>query len=619
MATSTLPSIVKQKSASRNRTDTRSRRITSAPFSSNDASRASEQKKKATRERQRRYRDRQRASTTRPSDEDISNTECFANRQRRSELNPTTSYISSHQSHALNDFLDRLRKIDTDLQICLTCRESYLGMTMSGFQCERCSKEVCITVFFSEFLVDVFSACRWSKRDGHRFVSENNADPGPLPEEVQETLQDLTQMEEMLCSLASPFFLMWVSKGGQYKTRGNVISFSQDLSELCTTLPRLPEDLDVLLVKKPNARDPSSYNDFRVRKDKVFKLLLFLKKHNPYYSSIEIRDPNDVDLPVDDSVLGRLPTVNGSGGCKDSTGQTGETAADSDDENEHYSPDELAEEQNSFVPNLLPDETELEAIRNGMRSNGLSDLPQNSVLWPSLGEPLSEYSTDGLFSKAFPALFPLGMADFSLPRAKRLVLHEWVKHLLRYHDPRFAIHPRFRFFALNLIFRHRAMGRGKFLFSRDVGNHNMTVAQLRAALHEKSGHILSSKIVRCLQTVRGTRPYWHMEGGKLRDMITQIGTPTLFYTLSMADLSWPDLHRLMPENPFAPGISNGESYRIRSRNLANNPHIVSVYLSIKHKHLRDTIFHHLDVTSEDRVMDVWYRVEWQARGSGALL
>ena len=126
------------------------------------------------------------------------------------------------------------------------------------------------------------------QQNGHRFVEANNADPGVLTGDLVEILHDLTQMEEMLCSLASPFFLMWVSKGGQYKSRGNVISFSQDISTLCTTLPRLPEDLDVLIVKKQKARDPSSYNDFRVRKHKVYNLLLFLKRNNPYYSTFSV-------------------------------------------------------------------------------------------------------------------------------------------------------------------------------------------------------------------------------------------------------------------------------------------------------------------------------------------
>ena len=101
-------------------------------------------------------------------------------------------------------------------------------------------------------------------------------------------LQGMTQMEEMLCFLTSPCFLMWVSKGGQYKTCGNVITFTQDLNNLCKSLPCLPEELDVLIVRKPGARDPSTYKDFCIRKFKVLRLLRFLKEYNPYYSHIII-------------------------------------------------------------------------------------------------------------------------------------------------------------------------------------------------------------------------------------------------------------------------------------------------------------------------------------------
>ena len=449
-------------------------------------------------------------------------------------------------------------------------------------------------------------------------MDENFADPGEIPADLVDVLQDITQMEEMLCSLASPCFLMWVSKGGQYKTRGNVISFSQDISELCATLPRLPEELDVLVVCKPDARDPSSYKDFHVRKRKIFTLLSFLKQYNPFYSQIVIRHPNETDLPEDGDILNRLPNVSSSHGERDFVALSVAHDESYEDLDERcFVPDELSQEQTCFVPSLLPGLSEIEAIRAEMCINGLTASPENPLSWPSSGEPLSEFTTEGLFTKAFPVLFPLGRADFSLPRRKSLALYEWVKHLMRYRDPRFARHPRFRFFALNLIFRHRAMGRGKFLFSRDVGCHNMTVAELRNALNRDGGQILASKIVRCLQTVRGTRPYWYMEGAKLRDMIEQIGPPTLFYTLSMADLSWPDLHRLMPEDPFQPGLTSGQSYAIRCRNLANNPHIVSSYLFVKHQHLRDTIFNHLDRDTESPLIDFWFCVEWQARGSGS--
>ena len=88
---------------------------------------------------------------------------------------------------------------------------------------------------------------------------------------------------------------------------------------------------------------------------------------------------------------------------------------------------------------------------------------------------------------------------------------------------------------------------GKFLFSRNISHHDMTTGQLKYALAQHDGAQLAADIARCLKTVKATRPYWQMEGGKLHDMITQIGTPTFFYMLSMADMSWPDLHKLMPE------------------------------------------------------------------------
>lgn len=51
----------------------------------------------------------------------------------------------------------------------------------------------------------------------HRYNDLNDADPGNIPEEVRELLQDMTQMEEMLCALASPCFLMWSRREGNSK------------------------------------------------------------------------------------------------------------------------------------------------------------------------------------------------------------------------------------------------------------------------------------------------------------------------------------------------------------------------------------------------------------------
>jgi hypothetical protein len=81
------------------------------------------------------------------------------------------------------------------------------------------------------------------QRNGHRHDAANHADPGVITAELLDILNGITQMEEMLCSVASPCFVMWVCKGGQYITRGKVLTFSQDAGPLCSTLPCLPKDL----------------------------------------------------------------------------------------------------------------------------------------------------------------------------------------------------------------------------------------------------------------------------------------------------------------------------------------------------------------------------------------
>ena len=171
---------------------------------------------------------------------------------------------------------------------------------MQGLQCDRCFREVSIVIIFDSALTFLQSRI-------YCFSAQNFTDPGVIPEDLRETLHGLTQMEEMLCSLTSPCFLMWVSKGRQYKSHGNVIIFPQDLAPLCTTLPHLPEELDVLLVQKPDAKDPIAYKDFRVQKHKVLSFLHYLHAHNDFYRDIAIRAADNVNLPDDASVLSRLP------------------------------------------------------------------------------------------------------------------------------------------------------------------------------------------------------------------------------------------------------------------------------------------------------------------------
>ena len=66
-------------------------------------------------------------------------------------------------------------------------------------------------------------------------------------------------------------------------------------------------------------------------------------------------------------------------------------------------------------------------------------------------------------------------------------------------------------------------------------------------------------------------------------MITQIGYSTFFFTLSVVDMKWSDLRKVMPN--YAPlFVKNRNRWRID--NIINYPHIVAIYM-----HRLFSIFH----------------------------
>lgn len=59
---------------------------------------------------------------------------------------------------------------------------------------------------------------------------------------------------------------------------------------------------------------------------------------------------------------------------------------------------------------------------------------------PSIRQtPIDEASgKDRIFAMAFPTLYPTGRADFNTPRAKKLDLNDYARHLLCFRDGRFG-------------------------------------------------------------------------------------------------------------------------------------------------------------------------------------
>ena len=99
---------------------------------------------------------------------------------------------------------------------------------------------------------------------------------------------------------------------------------------------------------------------------------------------------------------------------------------------------------------------------------------------------------------------------------------------------------------------------------------------------------LADRIMRYGEGLRGTRQFWMSRRYKLMDLIKQIGHQgLLFFTFSAADLHWPELHKLMPNDNNS---EKSDSAKQRQRNIIENPHIATWFFD-KHfnKFFRDVL------------------------------
>src|SRR6266496_5414096 len=121
--------------------------------------------------------------------------------------------------------------------------------------------------------------------------------------------------------------------------------------------------------------------------------------------------------------------------------------------------------------------------------------------------------------------------------------------------------------------RWRALQEGKIYVKQNLNDDQIDVAEIQEMIANGDTH-LADRIMRYGEGLRGSRQFWMARRYELSDMIKQIGHQGLiFFTFSVADFHWPELHKLMPED----GYSDDESISSekRQQNIINNPHVAT--------------------------------------------
>ena len=389
----------------------------------------------------------------------------------------------------------------------------------------------------------------------------------------------------MLISAVIPIMTIYRLPHGQYGYRGHVINLPQDLITFATSLPRLPKELDILIVRKEGS--DCTHQDFRVRKSVVLGALLWLKHHNKYYRNVNIDYDSLNELPEDGNLSGLT-------GIKTSRNVEEDRPLLENDENSH--------DAEYFVPIAAQKLTELEAVKKSV-ADGQKSSPRNIVPWPPRADaPINEFVTEGYISCAFPTLFPTGAGDFLAPRERVVTVGNYFKHLMRYDDGRFARHPRFRYFALNSEMRWCALQTGRVYIKQHPSDARLSLDELRSMI-DCGGEQFSKRVMHYASSLRRTKQYWFKQRSRLIAMVDMLGIPTVFFMHSAADNQWPELARLIcTDNP--------ESSSSRSTAVNQNPAIADWLFYERISTFVEAFY--VDILG---ATDYWFRFEWQHRGS----
>lgn len=349
--------------------------------------------------------------------------------------------------------------------------------------------------------------------------------PSPVPPE----LQGLSQVEEMLIARALPIMRVYIKPGGQRGYSGHCINLPQNVKELASSLPRYPKDLSVIIVKMKGRNDTFKY--VIVRRQKVHDALLWLAQNNPHYADVEIDELALNSLP-DNGVSTDLLTVE----TEDHILSDENIDFDLGPPTDNHSEDTVYNEStdmSSFLPVGQQQEQELNAVRTQLSGN-------DQMSWPSVDDqPINEYQTQFLATMAFPTPFPDGKGDPTSQTLTRDVpLLERVKHLIKFAEKingkwvyRFASHPRFSYWAFNMIQRKRTLEQTGIFLKQNPGEAHLTTEELREMATANDSAAFMSKVSRYVANIPGTNAYWHKVKEDLKAIVTNVGVPTFFFYL----------------------------------------------------------------------------------------
>ena len=134
-------------------------------------------------------------------------------------------------------------------------------------------------------------------------------------------------------------------------------------------------------------------------------------------------------------------------------------------------------------------------------------------------------------------MFPDGKGDPSNPALNRDVpLCGKIQHLIKFAEYignkwvyRFANHPRFSYWALNMIQRSRTLQQGSLFLKQNPGESHLSIDELNEMAKSNSSSVFMSKLSRYLGNITGSSAYLYKVREDLKAIISYKEAPTIFF------------------------------------------------------------------------------------------
>jgi hypothetical protein len=243
-----------------------------------------------------------------------------------------------------------------------------------------------------------------------------------------------------------------------------------------------------------------------------------------------------------------------------------------------------------------------------------------SVQWPNSGPiPINEFSTNRLFVRAYPWLFPGGIGDVRDFPSEAGGAKQWGKNLLYYQDGRFTKDKFFLFYSLNYITRQRNASSGNW-FIREFSNGGpSTLSELKDSIR-KGDTLFVNRLNYFNRCIKGSSPFWFSKRQELYTWINHHvekghGAPNYFITLSCCEHYWVDIINLLKERLELAGDDASQCY-VGSPKLSQ---ILNDYAIVVQEYFQKRVELWLETVGR-KVLDIdhyWNRFEF-APGRGQI-